>query len=134
MMTPIKVFIADDSDPIRENLRELLSEVEEILVVGEADNVNEACNEILHLKPDVVILDIHMPGGSGFDVLREIKEKLPEINMIVLTNYPTTQYRLKCLELGASQFLDKHKEIIKVPGILLRCHNALRTPEIQTES
>jgi DNA-binding NarL/FixJ family response regulator len=66
----IKVFIADDSLIVREHLVTMLDELPRIVIVGQAENVAEAINGILELQPDVVILDIRMPGGSGIDVLQ----------------------------------------------------------------
>jgi DNA-binding NarL/FixJ family response regulator len=113
----MKVFIADDSVQIRKRLIEMLSEVPEVEITGEAGDAPEAIREIRRLDPDMVILDIRMPGGNGIDVLREIKEKShPAI--IMLTNYPYPQYRKKCMDLGADYFFDKATEFEKVTEVL----------------
>ena len=69
----IKVFLADDSLIVREHLVTMLTEVTEVEIVGQAENVPDAINGIGKLQPDLVILDIRMPGGSGIDVLEKIK-------------------------------------------------------------
>ena len=114
----MKVFIADDSSEIRKRIIAMLSDLaERIEMIGEAENVQDAINSIHEFDPDVVILDIRMPGGSGIDVLKKIK-KINEVPVIIiLTNYPHSQYRKKCMEAGADFFFDKSRdfeEIVKV--------------------
>ena len=104
------VFIADDSDPVRERLIALLSEIEGAEVIGEARNYDEAVKGVRSLKPHVVILDIQMPGGSGIDVLKSIKQDSRPPVVLMLTNHATPQYRKKCMEWGADFFLDKSRE------------------------
>jgi DNA-binding NarL/FixJ family response regulator len=104
-------FIADDSEAVRERLIDLLSEVDGAEVIGQAANAGDAVEGVRRLKPHVVILDIQMPGGSGIDVLKEIKqERLPPV-VLMLTNHASPQYRKKCLEWGADFFLDKSRDM-----------------------
>ena len=114
----MKVFIADDSDIVRERLKEMLSEISEVEIIGEAGDGEEAIKGILELHPDVVILDIRMPGGNGIDVLQAIKRGDPAPTVIMLTNYPYPQYRKKCMDLGADYFFDKSNEFEKVVEVL----------------
>jgi DNA-binding NarL/FixJ family response regulator len=100
-------FIADDSGPVRERLIDLLSEVEGAEVIGQAANAGDAVEGVRRLKPHVLILDIQMPGGSGIDVLKEIKQESLAPVVLMLTNHASPQYRKKCLEWGADFFLDK---------------------------
>ena len=116
----IKVFIADDSLVIREHLVAMLDELPRIVIVGQAENVAEAINGILELRPDVVILDVRMPGGSGIDVLQTIKQDEPAPVVIILTNYPHPAYRQKCLQAGADFFLDKSTEFDQIPELIER--------------
>ena len=113
----MKIFIADDSAVLRERLVEMLSELPGIEIVGYAQDVPEALTSIKKLNPDVVILDIRMPGGSGIDVLQEIKKDKQAPVVIILTNYPYPQYRKKCLGLGADYFFDKSTEFEKVTEV-----------------
>jgi DNA-binding NarL/FixJ family response regulator len=106
----MKVFIADDSPIFRERLHSMLSEVAGITVIGEAGNVPEAIQSIHALQPDAVILDIRMPGGSGLDVLKHIKEFSSIPVVIMLTNYSDPLYRKTCMALGAEYFFDKSSE------------------------
>ena len=113
----IKVFIADDSLIVREHLVTMLDELDGIEIVGQAENVTEAIDAIQRLRPDVVILDIHMPGGSGIDVLETIKQDRAAPIVIILTNYPYPGYRQKCLRAGADFFLDKSTEFDQIPKL-----------------
>ncbi len=107
----MRVLIVDDSSIIADRLATLLSEVSrEIRVVGQARDVDEALTAAWALKPDVLILDLGLPSGSGIDVLAEVKRADPVPIVVILTNYPYPQYRKRCLELGADFFFDKSTE------------------------
>jgi len=113
----IKVFIADDSLIVREHLVIMLDELDGIEVVGQAGNVAEAISSIWKLQPDVVLLDILMPGGSGIKVLQNIKQDGAGPMIIILTNYPYPVFRQKCLQAGADFFLDKSTEFDQIPEL-----------------
>lgn len=106
----MKVLIVDDSSVVRERLMAMLSNLEEIETIGEADDVGEAIRTVNELKPDAVILDIQMPGGSGIDVLKHIKKEQAATVVIILTNYPFSPYRQECMDEGADFFFDKALE------------------------
>ena len=110
----MKVFVADDSAVLRERVIEMLSDLPGIEIIGYAQDVSETLTAIKSLNPDVVILDIRMPGGSGMDVLQEVKKDKQAPVVIILTNYPYPQYRKKCLGLGADYFFDKSTEFEKM--------------------
>jgi len=114
----VKVLIVDDSKIVCNGLREMLINIADLVVVGEAHNADEAVKAISELKPDVVILDIRLPGPSGIEVLKDIRGKKLPIRVIMLTNYPYPQYRKKCEELGADYFFDKVTEIEKVTEVI----------------
>ena len=116
----IKVFIVDDSLIVREHLVTMLEELAGIEIVGQAENVAEAISGIRILQPDVVILDIRMPGGNGIDVLQTIKQDEAAPMVIILTNYPYPGYRQKCLQAGADFFLDKSTEFDQIPELFER--------------
>lgn len=113
------VFIADDSDPVRERLIAMLSEIDGAEVIGEAKNYGEAVESIRSLKPHVVILDIQMPGGSGIDVLKNIKQDSRPPVVLMLTNHTSPQHREKCMEWGADFFLDKAREFESLTSIFI---------------
>jgi len=114
----MRVFIADDSTAVVERLADLLQDVPGAQLVGQAGDVPEAVRSIQKAKPDALILDLQMPGGSGLDVLRAIRTEHPRLYVLICTNYPYPQFREKCLNAGANVFLDKSTEFEKIPDIL----------------
>jgi DNA-binding NarL/FixJ family response regulator len=112
------VLIADDSDAIVRRLVGLLADVDGLEVIGRAGTVPEVSRAVQTLKPDVVILDLQMPGGSGIDVLEGLKQDGAGPVVIVLTNHAGPQYRKKCLKSGARFFMDKSTEFERVGTVL----------------
>lgn len=114
----MKLAIVEDSLSIRAHLCALVSQIESISVVAEADSQDEAIAIILELNPDVVILDLHLKSGTGIEVLRQTRKNSYRGKVIVMTNYAFPQYQQKCIELGADHFLDKCKDIGELSGLL----------------
>ena len=114
------VYIVDDSQAVRERLIAIISEVEGITVAGDSGDPNEAVDAIRRLHPDVVILDIRMPGMSGIQALRKIKQGQRAPVVLMLTNYPFGQYRRESAEAGADYFLNKSTEFEKINEILAK--------------
>jgi len=114
----MRVYVVDDSPLVRERLVALLSEIDGIDVIGTADNAEDGICGIAREKPDVAILDIRMPSGSGISVLEAVKKGDEPPTVIMLTNYPYPQYRKKCLETGADYFFDKSSEFHRVNEVL----------------
>ena len=119
----MKVFIADDSHVVVERLADLLKEVPGVQLVGRAEDVPGAIDSIVDANPDAVILDLQMPGGSGLEVLRAIRQSHPSVMVLICTNYPYPQYREECFAAGANYFLDKSAEFEKIPEILRELAN-----------
>ncbi len=113
------VFIVEDSAPIRARLAEMLGEVSSVAIVGEAETPATAIAGILRTRPDSVVLDIQLAGGSGIEVLRKICPIAPNIVFIMLTNHADPQYRKICMQAGASYFLDKSVEFNKVRDVIV---------------
>ena len=114
----MNVFIVEDSASIRERLTAMLGGIEGVTVVGQAETPGEALEGILRTRPDSVVLDIHLVGGTGIEVLRQAHLQIPGTVFIVLTNYPNAQYRRICMEAGAAYFFDKSSEIAKVREVI----------------
>jgi DNA-binding NarL/FixJ family response regulator len=114
----MKVLIVDDSKIVCKGLQQMLINIADVEIVGQANNAQDAIQSISESKPDVVILDIRMPGKSGIEVLKDIRDKKLPIRVIMLTNYPYPQYRKKCEELGADYFFDKVTEIEEIPTVI----------------
>jgi DNA-binding NarL/FixJ family response regulator len=123
----MKVFIADDSPILRERLKAMLSELPGIDIIGQAGNVPEAIKTIRALHPNVVILDIMMPDGSGIDVLENIKKITIAPVVIMLTNYSDPQYRKKCMALGAEYFFDKSTDFKKAGKVCEQLAKSFKT-------
>jgi DNA-binding NarL/FixJ family response regulator len=115
----MRILIADDSPVIVERLIRLLAGISGIESLDQADTVATASEAVRRLRPDVLILDMQMPGGSGLDVLKVINKDEIGCAVIVLTNFAYPQYRRKCLQSGAQFFLDKSTEFEKVSEVLL---------------
>lgn len=114
----MKIFIADDSREVVKRLTDLLEEVPGAQLVGQASDVPEAVQGVQKLGPDVLILDLQMPGGTGLDVLRAIRVDHPYLCVLICTNFPYPQLREECFRAGASFFIDKSAEFEKIPAIL----------------
>ena len=106
-MGKIRVFLADDHRIFREGIRSLLDKVPDIEVVGEADDGLEAVASVSRLIPDVVLMDITMPGLNGLDATRQIKQKHPSVKILILTMHETDQYLSEMLEAKASGYVVK---------------------------
>ncbi len=106
----MRVFIVEDSVIVRGRIIVNLSSMKGVTVCGMSGVMEDALAGIEKEKPDVVIIDLKIFGGSGIDVLKRIKEATPHVVAIMLTNYPFAQYREKCDELGADYFFDKSTE------------------------
>ena len=110
----MRLFIAYDSEILRVRLIDMLSEIEGIEIVGQAQGSLEAIESIQELNPHVVILDIRMPRINGIKVLETIKKDGGSPTVIIFTNYPYPQYRKRCMDLGADFFFNKSTEFEKL--------------------
>jgi len=106
-MSKIRVFLADDHLILREGIRALLEKVPDIEMIGEADDGNEAIAKVEQLLPDVVLMDITMPGLNGLEATQQIKREHPSIKVLILTVHETDQYLSEMLEAGASGYVVK---------------------------
>ena len=106
-MKVIRTLIADDHALVRAGIRALVEKLSGVTVVAEAGKGSEAVKLIGELKPDLVLLDITMPDGSGFDVLQHVAKHFPETRVIVLTVHEAGEYAIRALREGAAGFLPK---------------------------
>jgi DNA-binding NarL/FixJ family response regulator len=104
------VFLVDDSPAIRVRLAAMLENIPGVTIVGEAETPASAIEGILRMHPDSVLLDVHLLGGSGIEVLRKVQPLEPDMVFIVMTNQPDERYRKLYLDAGANYFLDKSNE------------------------
>jgi len=103
----IKVFLADDHVVVRKGLVHIVGETPDLDVVGEAGNGDEVLEKVRACRPDVVILDLNMPGKSGLDLLKQIKYERPELPVLILSMHPEDQYGIRVLRAGAAGYLNK---------------------------
>ncbi len=109
----MKVLVADDSAVVRERLVSMLAEVRDAELAKEAENAGEALHLIRRNQPDVVTLDLRMPGGGGLGLLRKLGKSGRMPVTVVLTNYPDPHYRKKCLEAGGQVFLGQVNRVLQ---------------------
>ncbi|MFN8456120.1 MAG: response regulator transcription factor [Anaerolineae bacterium] len=114
----LKILIADDSLWLQERLWMMLFELPGTEVVGQTTTGIDTIQAVQKLQPDVVILDVRMPGGNGIQVLRTIKATACPPRVIVQTVFPTPQYQQRCLSAGADCFLDKMTALERIPQVL----------------
>ena len=106
-MDPIRVLIADDHAIIRSGLRLLLESRSDIQVVGDVGTGEETIDQAASLQPDILLLDIAMPGLNGLEAARQIRERAPQVRIIVLTMYDDEAYLRQFLELGVAGYVLK---------------------------
>jgi DNA-binding NarL/FixJ family response regulator len=103
----IHVVLADDHDILRQGLRLLLQAQVDIEVVGEARTGSDALQQVADLQPDVVVLDISMPGMDGLEVCQRIRARYPAIQVLILTMHESEEYFLQAMRMGAAGYLVK---------------------------
>ena len=101
-MSKIKLLLADDHAVVRSGLRMLLEAQPDMEIVAEAENGRETIEKVLAFQPDIVLMDIEMPGMNGIEATRKIKEESPETAVLALTMYEDDQYFFEMLKAGAA--------------------------------
>ncbi|MEP7200688.1 MAG: response regulator transcription factor [Chloroflexota bacterium] len=109
-MAPIKILIVDDHPIVRRGLHSILGDAKDVQVVGEASNGAEALTQIAALKPDLVLMDIRLPGADGVQITRRVRRDHPNVKVIILTTYDDDQHLYNAIEAGAHGFLTKHAD------------------------
>lgn len=104
----MNILIADDHANVRRGLREILVDAFADAHFAEASNGDEVFAQLAKLQPDILLLDINMPGRSGFEVLIEAKQIYTQIPVIMVSVQPESQYALRCLRAGASEYVNKN--------------------------
>jgi two-component system invasion response regulator UvrY len=103
----IKILLADDHAIVRRGLKQIIAETPDMMVVDEASNGHEVLTKVMRHDYSVILLDISMPGKSGLDVLKELKNERPKLPVLILSMYPEEQYAVRVLRAGASGYLTK---------------------------
>jgi DNA-binding NarL/FixJ family response regulator len=103
----LRILLVDDHEVVRLGVRGLIDRQEGMEVVGEAGTVREAVSQVEQLAPDVVVLDIRLPGGDGLEACRQIKALRPETKIIILTSYPDDEKLFDAIACGAEGYVLK---------------------------
>ncbi len=106
-MGKIKILVVDDHAVLRDGLRAMLGVYEEIEIVGEASEGKEAIKKALEFAPDVILMDLVMPGMAGLEATRHILKKMPKTKVLFLTQYETKEYLLSAIKAGAAGYIPK---------------------------
>ena len=118
----IKIFLADDHELVREGLKKILKEENDIQVINEATNGEEVLNKIINCDCDIILLDMNMPGRNGIDLIKELKTTLPALHILVLSIYPEEKYALRALKAGASGYITKDSAIEELVSAIRRIY------------
>ncbi len=103
----VRILIADDHAVVRRGLRQILEETTDLQVKGEAKNTIELLDLLASEKWDVVILDLNMPGRTGFDVLKDIRRRWPKLPVLVLSMHDEEQFAARVIKAGAVGYMNK---------------------------
>ena len=114
-----KVFLVDDSPLVRKRIARMVEALPQLRLVGEAAGVPEAISGILAAKPDLVLLDLSLENGSGFDVLSAVHRREPGIAFYMLSNFASEPYRRHAERLGARGFFDKSTDLERLRSTLM---------------
>lgn len=118
----IRIFIVDDHEIIREGLKKILRDEPDIIVVGEAQDGDEAIRKIKNSNCDIAILDMNMPGKNGIELITEVKSTRPTIHILVLSIHPEDKFALRTLKAGASGYLCKDTALDELVIALRKIH------------
>ena len=106
----IRLLIIDDHEMVREGLKAMLVSEPDFAIVGDASNAEQALELVERLRPDVILLDIRLPGVSGIEVCRTVTERYPETAVIILTTFTDESLIAQCIQAGARGFIVKDIE------------------------
>jgi DNA-binding NarL/FixJ family response regulator len=114
----IRILIVDDNADFRRRLKEFLAPEPDMEVVGEAADGQEAIGKVRELQPDLVLMDVRMPGINGLSATRQLRDEMPEVKVIMLSLYDLEEYREAALASGASGYMVK-KSLVQelIPAI-----------------
>ena len=107
MARKIHVLIADDHAIVRQGLKQILSETEDLVIAGEAEDGAEALRLARHQRWDVFLLDVSMPNRNGIDTLKQLKKEFPRLPVLILSMHPEEHYAVRAIKSGAAGYLTK---------------------------
>ncbi len=110
----LRLLVGDDHRVLREGLKKIIEQTRDMVVVAEAADGAEVLEQMKKARPDVVLLDISMPGANGLDVVKQLKSKFPKLPILMLSQYPEDQYAMRALRAGAAGYLTKESASIEL--------------------
>jgi DNA-binding NarL/FixJ family response regulator len=113
-----RIFLVEDSPLVLARLESLIGAIPGARVIGTASHATRAIRDILDEQPDMVLCDLKLATGSGFDVLRAVRAEAPEVDVYMLSNFASAPYRRLAAELGAHGYFDKTREIERVRDVI----------------
>ncbi len=119
----IKVFIAEDQLLFTQGLKMALSLYPEIVIIGSEQNGALVIESLIKTKPDILILDINMPGMDGISIAKELKKILPTVKILVLSSYTSKEFVQQMITLGASAYLHKNADLEELVHAIKEVHN-----------
>jgi two-component system, NarL family, invasion response regulator UvrY len=125
MSDPIKILLVDDHAIVREGYRRLLESEPSMRIVGEASDASQACQNARALRPDVVVMDIALPGISGIEATRRLLKEQPQLRVLIFSMYDDAIYASRALEAGALGYLSK----VSAPEVLVKAIYAISRGE-----
>ncbi|MES1198112.1 MAG: response regulator [Chitinophagaceae bacterium] len=114
----MKVLIIDGSVEVTKRLEEILSEAEVVMTIHKALSYNEAKTYLVNFRPEVVLLDMSLPGNNSFNLLKDIKSSGGNASVIVLSIHVDLRTKEQCKSFGVEYFFDKYNEFEKIPGAI----------------
>lgn len=129
-MRSISVFLCDDTAELRELTRYRLEETDDLHVVGEAADAESGVEQIGELRPDVVLLDLSMPGLSGLEAIRLIRVASPRTAIVILSGMSRNRVAEVCISLGASDFVEKREPVERVRFAVRAAAGEEAAPEV----
>jgi two-component system, NarL family, invasion response regulator UvrY len=119
----IKILLVDDHAMVRSGLKKILKDESDFEVIGEASNYMEALSILHEPLPDIILLDISMPGRNGLDVLKDIKTLYRKVRVLILSMHPEERYAVRAIKLGASGYVSKESADSELVYAIRRIYN-----------
>lgn len=114
----IRVLLADDHRIVRDGLKQILAETQDLVVAGEAVDGHDVLRKVREQDWDVLVLDMSMPGRSGIELIKQLKAEKPKLPILVLSMYQEEQYALRALRAGASGYLTKDTDAAQLIAVI----------------
>jgi DNA-binding NarL/FixJ family response regulator len=125
-MTAIRVMVVDDHAVVREGIRHVLADATQFAVVAEAGSAADAIARVVDARPDVIILDVSMPGGSGLGAVAELRERAPAARVLMLSVHDDTEYVIESVHAGADGYLRKDSTPAELRSAITAVHEGRR--------